>query len=72
METTKTPPPQMTAEDADEEIKVPREETAGPTAADRTTEEVRQGRTGKHVRYILLASVVGAVIVLALVLGAKG
>lgn len=47
-------------------IHVSSEETAGATAEDLTAEEVRQGHTGDHVRYVLLASFAGAIFVMAM------
>ena len=56
------------AENRADTIHVSREETAGHQAEDLTTEQVRQGHTGDHVRYILLASVAGAVFVMAILI----
>lgn len=56
------------AENTADTIHVASEETAGPRAEDLTTEEVRQGHTGDHVRYILLASVAGAVFLMAILI----
>lgn len=43
-------------------------ETASGHAEERTTEEVRQGHTGDHVRYILALSAIGAAALLAIAL----
>ncbi|MEX6632775.1 hypothetical protein [Hyphococcus lacteus] len=55
------------AENTSDEIHVTNSETAQPTPADRTTEEVRQGHTGDHLRYILGYSVAGIVVVFTIV-----
>ena len=50
----------------DKKFVVTSHETEGLTGAERTTEEVRQGHTGDHVRYILAISFGVAFIVLLL------
>jgi len=55
------------AENTNDEIHVTNSETAQPIPADRTTEEVRQGHTGDHLRYILGYSVAGIVVVFTVV-----
>ncbi|PQA88160.1 hypothetical protein [Hyphococcus luteus] len=55
------------AENTAEAIRVSDHETADGQPEALTTEEVRQGHTGDHVRYILMASVAGAVFVMAIV-----
>jgi hypothetical protein len=55
------------AENTAEAIRVSDDETADGQPEALTTEEVRQGHTGDHVRYILMASVAGAVFVMAIV-----
>ncbi|WP_425410531.1 hypothetical protein [Hyphococcus sp.] len=55
------------AENTDATMTVTDDETSKPAAEHLTTEEVRQGHTGDHVRYILATSVVGIVIVFAVV-----
>lgn len=44
------------------------EETASGHAEERTTQEVRQGHTGDHVRYILVLSAIGAAALLTVAL----
>jgi hypothetical protein len=55
-------------ENTDATMTVDGNETATSTSQTRTTEEVRQGHTGDHVRYILLFSSAGALIVLFLLI----
>ena len=55
------------AENTDDSIRVAPTETADGHSETRTTQEVRQGHTGDHVRYILMASIAGAVFVLMIV-----
>lgn len=62
-----TPQTPNEAENIDDTLCVADDETAGPTPECRTTEEVRQGHTGDHVRYILAASITGIVIIFAIV-----
>lgn len=47
-------------QNTDETLEVSSEDTAEAAPAKRTTEEVRQGHTGDHVRYILIISFLGA------------
>lgn len=61
------PKTEAEAENTRKEIHVANSETAKPAPADRTTEEVRQGHTGDHVRYILVYSVAGIVVVFTIV-----
>ena len=56
------------AENTDAELSVANEDTASPFPEKRTTEEVRQGHTGDHVRYVLLASIAGILFVFAVLL----
>lgn len=51
-------------ENVDETLDVSKHETSGPHSEKRTTEEVRQGHTGDHVRYILGISFVGVLVAL--------
>lgn len=46
-----------------EKIHVAGSETASHAQVDLTAEQVRQGHTGDHVRYILAASIAGVIIV---------
>lgn len=55
------------AENTAEAIRVSDDETADGQPETLTAEEVRQGHTGDHVRYILMASIAGAVFVMAIV-----
>ena len=67
-ETQETPRrDQEEAQNTDDSIRVSQSETADGHPEARTTEEVRQGHTGDHVRYILMASVAGAVFAMAIV-----
>ncbi len=43
-------------------------ETSTPGLSVKTTEDVRQGHTGNHVRYILALSIAGAALMFAVVL----
>lgn len=54
-------------ENTSDSIRVSDHETADGQPGSLTTEEVRQGHTGDHVRYILIASIAGAVIMMAIV-----
>ncbi len=54
------------AENTADEVRVSDRETADGQPEALTTEEVRQGHTGDHVRYILMASLAGAVFVMAI------
>ena len=56
------------AENTESSIRVANEDTAAPVPETKTTEEVRQGHTGDHVRYILMFSTVGILIVFAILL----
>lgn len=56
------------AENTDDILRVSEEETAAPVPEKKTTEEVRQGHTGDHVRYILMFSTVGILAVFAVLL----
>ncbi|WP_428407308.1 hypothetical protein [Hyphococcus sp.] len=56
------------AENTEDTLRVANEETAAPVPETKTTEEVRQGHTGDHVRYILMYSTVGILIVFAILL----
>ena len=56
------------AENTDATLRVANEDTAAPVSEKRTTEEVRQGHTGDHVRYILMASIAGIAFVFAILL----
>lgn len=56
------------AENTEDCVCVSGVETNDGLPESRTTEEVRQGHTGDHVRYILLASVAGAVFVMAVLI----
>ncbi len=56
------------AENTDSTLRVANEDTAAPVSETKTTEEVRQGHTGDHVRYILMYSTVGILIVFAILL----
>ena len=56
------------AENTDDSVSVSGSETNDGLPERRTTEQVRQGHTGDHVRYILLASVAGAVFVMAILI----
>lgn len=56
------------AENTDATLRVSNEDTASPVSERRTTEEVRQGHTGDHVRYILMASTAGILFVFAILL----
>ncbi len=56
------------AENTEDCVSVSGSETNDGRPETRTTEEVRQGHTGDHVRYILLASVAGAVFVMAILI----
>lgn len=62
-------PPDIDAEreNTDSEIVVPAVDTASGRKEERTTQEVRQGHTGDHLRYILALSITGLVIVFAIV-----
>lgn len=51
------------------EIHVSASETASGEEEELTTEEVRQGHTGNHVRYILALSFIGAAAALFLIYG---
>lgn len=57
------------AENTDGVLHVASEETAAPVGKKLTTEEVRQGHTGDHVRYILIFSISGILAVLVVLLG---
>ncbi len=61
------PDTKQEAENTDDEITVANKDTAKPHPAKRTTQEVRQGRTGDHLRYILMYSVAGVVVGFAIV-----
>ncbi|WDI32810.1 hypothetical protein PUV54_06315 [Hyphococcus flavus] len=54
------------AENSADTLRVGNSDTASDSAEKLTTEEVRQGHTGDHVRYILAASVAGAVILITI------
>lgn len=54
-------------ENTGDTLRVTNDETAGATDEIRTTQDVRQGHTGDHVRYILAASIAGIVIIFAIV-----
>jgi hypothetical protein len=54
------------AENTDDTLRVANRETANATAEKLTTEQVRQGHTGDHVRYILAASITGIGIIFAI------
>lgn len=54
----------VSTENADDVLTVPADEVAAEGAERRSVEEVRQGHTGDGVRYILLASFIGAVLAL--------
>lgn len=54
-------PDQKEPENTRDEIEVPEGEAASPGPTELTTEEVRQGHTGDHVRYILMFSFAGIV-----------
>lgn len=54
--------------DNDKPVRVPPDEKAHGATSPSTVEEVRQGHTGDHVRYILMASGAAAAIVLFAVL----
>ena len=56
------------AENTADAMSVSGSETNDGLSETRTTEEVRQGHTGDHVRYILMASVAGAVFVMAILI----
>jgi hypothetical protein len=56
------------AENTDATICVPGADTATAHDECRTTEEVRQGHTGDHVRYILMFSFTGIVLVFAVLI----
>ena len=56
------------AENTDDTMHVSRDDAAGVHSEELTTEQVRQGHTGDHVRYILMASVAGAILVMAIVI----
>ncbi len=56
------------AQNTDATLRVANEDTAAPVSEKRTTEEVRQGHTGDHVRYILIASTAGVLFVFAILL----
>lgn len=49
-----------------EMIHIAESETAGHRQIDLTTEQVRQGHTGDHVRYILMTSTFGVVVAFAI------
>lgn len=55
-------------ENNDATMTVDENETATSSSQKRTTEEVRQGHTGDHVRYILVFSSAGALIALFLLI----
>lgn len=57
---------QIPRPDDDNKQKVVIPDTSAPVAHIATTEEVRQGHTGDHVRRILAVSLAGAAIALAL------
>lgn len=61
-------PPEIDAEseNTESEITVPAVDTASGREEERTTEQARQGHTGDHVRYILIVSITGLVIVFAI------
>ncbi|MGE0408170.1 MAG: hypothetical protein AB7P23_02780 [Amphiplicatus sp.] len=63
------PPPDIAAErqNTDSAILVPAEDTATGVTTGLTTEQVRQGHTGDHVRYILALSTLGIVVAFAVV-----
>lgn len=63
-----SPPPNAAAEDENtaSEISIPAQDTGTGRQEERTAEEVRQGHTGDHVRYILGLSVLGVVIAFTL------
>ena len=60
------------AENTDSALRVANEDTASPVSEKLTTEEVRQGHTGDHVRYILMASIAGILFVFAILLALYG
>ncbi len=53
------------AENTDDTLRVAAEDAASAHDESRTTQEVRQGHTGDHVRYILMFSFGGIVLVFA-------
>lgn len=57
---------QAEAENTEDSMAVSGGETDDGSPETRTTEDIRQGHTGDHVRYILLASVAGTVFVMAI------
>ena len=61
-----TPPDAEAEQQNREHVTVPAEDTASGRTEDHTAEEVRQGHTGDHVRYILGLSIAGLVIVFAI------
>lgn len=58
--------PEEEAQNTEATIHVDEDDTAKRGEAERTVEEVRQGHTGDHVRYILLYSLIGIVAVMAI------
>ena len=54
------------AENTEDTIRVPEGETASHTDAKRSVQDVRQGHTGDHLRYILAASLGGAILLIAI------
>ncbi len=63
----KKPPDPEEAENTEDTIRVPASETATHASESRSVQDARQGHTGDHVRYILIASLGGAAILLAIV-----
>ncbi len=66
-ENAATPKTAEQAANTDDTLRVAEEETADGSTEHLTTEEVRQGHTGDHVRYILMASGAGIVAVFLIV-----
>ena len=54
------------AENTEDTLRVPNSETASHTSEQRSVQEVRQGHTGDHMRYILIASIAGAIAVMVI------
>ncbi len=54
------------AENTEDTIRVPKGETASHVSAERSVQDVRQGHTGDHLRYILIASLGGIIMLFAI------
>ena len=64
---THAPDADAEAQNTADTLRVANEDTASAFPEERTVEEVRQGHTGDHLRYILALSVAGIVLVFVIV-----